>query len=66
LHGEDDSIQTSLKLLFTIQQKWNIVSVSGLRIDQSKINVCMNRGETGTGTKLNICREIDRKIEDMH
>jgi hypothetical protein len=27
LHGELDSIQTSLKLLFTPQQKWNIVSV---------------------------------------
>ncbi len=28
--GEGDSIQTSLKLLFALQQKWNVVSASGL------------------------------------
>jgi hypothetical protein len=26
LHGEVDSIQTSLQLLFTSQQEWNVVS----------------------------------------
>jgi hypothetical protein len=39
LHGEVDSIQTSLKLLFILQQYWNVVSVFQPKADSS--HVCM-------------------------
>ncbi len=37
LHGEVDSIQTSLKLLFILQQYWNVVSVFQLKADSSRV-----------------------------
>jgi hypothetical protein len=58
LHGEVDSIQTSFKLLFNLQQQCNVVSVFQLSVDLIPLVCHSSLGPVKFFSKREICLEV--------